>query len=184
MASTERPIPGVEIAGLSVELERKLRIGSLRYFDARGPMEAALRELLGGALPQPLKARRYPLGDSPGELILAWRSPTETLLMTADSRAFAAIASGVARAAAAGCLVEQTGGLWAWRITGARTQDLLLRLGSVASIPGLGEARTSRVAELPALVLCVREGQILLVVERVYSEHLLGWIRETATDFA
>jgi hypothetical protein len=33
------------------------------------------------------------------------------------------------------------------------------------------------------LALCVEEGQILLVVERVYSEHLLGWIRDTAADF-
>jgi hypothetical protein len=33
------------------------------------------------------------------------------------------------------------------------------------------------------MALCVNEGQIMLVVERVYSQHLLGWIGETAADF-
>jgi len=30
--------------------------------------------------------------------------------------------------------------------------------------------------------LSVREGEFVLLVERVYSEHLLGWISETAAD--
>jgi sarcosine oxidase gamma subunit len=177
-------VPGVEIAGLSVELVREWCIGSLRHFDAAGSVEAHLRELLGGPMPQPLKAVRYSVRSSAQEIVLAWRSPTEILLMSMDGAAFAAIVAQAEEASpTAGCMVAQTGGLWVWRVTGALTRDLLLRLGSIASIPGPGEARASRIAELPVLALCVEEGQILLVVERVYSEHLLGWIRDTAADF-
>lgn len=174
--------PAVEVAGLSVQLHREFKVGSLRYFDAAGPFAGAMGERFGGPLPEPLRAIAYSLDASPGELILAWRSPTETLLLTTDGAAFAAIL-GVANDSSAGCMVDQTGGLWAWRVTGALARDLLLRLGSSASIPALGEARVSRVAELPVMALCVHDGQIILLVERVYSEHLLGWISETAADF-
>jgi sarcosine oxidase gamma subunit len=174
---------GVEVTGLSVQLERELKLGALRYFDAAGPLAANLRDLFGGPLPEPLKAARYAIAGSSRELVLAWRSPTETWLMTTDSAAFAAIASRVAENAAAGCLVDLTGGVRAWRVSGVQTRTLLERLGSAASIPALGEARTSRVAELPVLALCVRAEQVTLLVERVYSDHLLGWISETAADF-
>jgi sarcosine oxidase gamma subunit len=174
---------GVAVTGHSILLERGIRIGSLRYFDAGGPLGASLREAIGGPLPEPLRAVRYRLARSGEEIILAWRSPTETLLMTRDDAAFAAILSLATLHGAAGCLVEQTGGLWAWHVSGARTRDLLERLGSSASVPALGEARTSRMAELPVLALRVREEQVILLVERVYSDHLLGWMSETALDF-
>ena len=177
----ENPIMGVEVAGLSVQLRRELKVGCLRYFDAAGPFTADVAERIGGPLPEPLRALRHVPGDARAEIILAWRSPTETLLMTADHAAFAAI-EDAAQNSAAGCMVDQTGGLWPWRMTGARSRDVLLRLGSTASIPALGEARMSRVAELPVMALCVREGELLLLVERVYSDHLLGWIAETAGD--
>ena len=48
---------------------------------------------------------------------------------------------------------------------------VLERIGSAGSIPALGEARTGRLAELPVLSLSVREGEFVLLVERVYSEH-------------
>ena len=74
-------------------------------------------------------------------------------------------------------------GVRAWQLAGARARDVLERIGSAGSIPAPGEARTGRLAELPVLSLSVREGEFLLLVERVYSEHLLGWISETAADF-
>jgi sarcosine oxidase gamma subunit len=172
---------GVELAGLSVTLRREFKVASLRYFDAQGPIAVAVRSVVGGPLPEVQRAVRYPAGA--GELILAWRSPTETWLITTDGAAFAAITAALASDSSAGCLVDQTGGLWAWQLCGARTTDLLARLGSKASIPALGEARGSRVAELPVLMLCVKVGEIVLLVERVYSEHLLGWINETVEDF-
>jgi sarcosine oxidase gamma subunit len=174
---------GLSAAGLSVEPKRQWYIGSLRYFDAAGPLAANLRGVAGGSLPGPLAAVRYPSAQSAGELILAWRSPTETVIMTADGAAFAAVANSAAADRSAGYLVDQTGGVWAWQISGARARDVLERIGSAGSIPAPGEARAGRFAELPVLALSVRAGEFLLLVERVYSEHLVGWISETAADF-
>ena len=76
-----------------------------------------------------------------------------------------------------------TGGLQVLRLTGDRIADLLCRLGGTACVPGAGEARRSRLADVPVLALCVRAGETLLVVDRGYAEHLLLWIRETLLDF-
>jgi sarcosine oxidase gamma subunit len=143
-------------------------------------MSANLGGVVGGPLPGPLAAVRY-VGTG-GELILAWRSPTETLIMTADDVAFGAVASRAAADRSAGYLVDQTGGLRAWQLTGARAREVLERIGSAGSIPAPGAASTGRLAELPVLVLSLREGEFVLLVERIYGEHLLGWIDATTAD--
>jgi hypothetical protein len=172
--------PGPQVPSLSVEPRHDWQIGSLRYFDGAGSMGANLRSAVGGPLPGPLTAVRY--ASAQAELILAWRSPTETLIMTADGAAFAAVASRAAEDRSAGYLVEQTGGVRAWQLAGTRARDVLERIGSAGSIPALGESRAGRLAELPVLSISVREGEFVLLVERVYSEHLLGWIDATTAD--
>jgi len=52
---------------------------------------------------------------------------------------------------------------------------------ATASAPG--EARRSRLADVPVLALAVRAGETLLVVDRGYAAHLMAWIRETLLDF-
>jgi sarcosine oxidase gamma subunit len=173
--------PGLSIKpSLSIEPGQDWHIGSLRYFEGAGPLGASLRSAVGGTLPGPLAAVRY--ASAPAELILAWRSPTETVIMTTDRAAFTAVASRAAEDRSAGYLVDQTGGVRAWRLAGTRARDVLERIGSAGSIPALGEARTGRLAELPVLSISVREGEFLLLVERVYSEHLLGWIDASTAD--
>ena len=80
-------------------------------------------------------------------------------------------------------MVVQTGGMRVLRVTGPKARDLLLRLGSVTAIPALGEARSARLAELQVLTACVQAGEYLLLVDRVYANHLLGWVRATVADF-
>jgi hypothetical protein len=80
-------------------------------------------------------------------------------------------------------MVVQTGGIRVLRVAGSRARDLLLRLGSAQAIPALGEARTGRLAELQVLTACVQAGEYLLLVERVYANHLLEWVRATVADF-
>jgi hypothetical protein len=172
---------------LSVRWDHNLAIASLRYFDPAGPFAAEAGEVVGGPLPAPLRAHRRLLaaegaGTAGSELVLAWRSPTETLLVTADAGWLTA-AGRFAAARSDGCLVDQTGGLLTLVVAGARAPDLLLHLGSTDAVPALGEARTSRLAELSVMSLCTRPGEILLLVERVYVRHLIGWIRETVADF-
>lgn len=82
-----------------------------------------------------------------------------------------------------GCCVDQSGGLWVIRLRGSRVNDLLLRIGNAASLPRTGEAHVSRVAELPVLSLCLRNGETLLLIDCAYAEHLLNWIRLTVHDF-
>jgi hypothetical protein len=193
----------LDAAGVSVRLERGLRVASLRYFDAAGPFATHLQVLFGGALPAPLKVVTRPVGaagpcttgagtpgtsvtgtDAPGtrNVVLAWRSPTEILLLGGSPGYFAALQSAAADRSD-GCLVEQTGGISVLTVRGARTADLLLRLGSTAAVPPLGAAHTSRVAELTVMALGARPGEVMLLVERVYAGHLTEWIRQTIADF-
>ena len=154
-------------------VEETLHVGTLRYFDRAGPFAEAVRSAVSAALPEPLAAREL----MEGHLILAWRSPTETLCVTRNPARLAELAARLADAAD-GCLIDLSGGV---RIV--RLADLLCRLGGTASVPHAGEARRSRVADVPVLALSVRAGETLLAVDRAYLPHLLAWIRETLLDF-
>jgi hypothetical protein len=79
-------------------------------------------------------------------------------------------------------MVNQTGGIGALRVRGKKAGDLLLRLGAATAIPNLGEARSGRLAELQVMTACLLPGEFLLLVERVYANHLLEWIGATAAD--
>jgi heterotetrameric sarcosine oxidase gamma subunit len=167
--------------GLSIELEKGLEIVSLRRFDEHAVAPAALTAALEDvSLPATLKAT----SNAAQTLTLAWRSPTEIVLVGAG----AGWAQATARALAAhrdwGCSVDQSGGVHVWRLRGARIRAFLERIGSADSMPDIGEARVSRIAELSVLAASVREGEVRLLVERVYSDHLQGWMTETAADFA
>jgi hypothetical protein len=172
----------VEIDGLSVSDDPRLQVASLRYFDTAGIFAGAVREIVGRPVPAPLHAIRVEPPLKNALFILAWRSPTETLLLSSDRVAFADLDQRLA-AAADGCMVDQTGGIRALGVHGPRAGELFLRLGATTSIPGLGEARSGRLADVQVLTACVQAGEFLLLVERVYAAHLLGWISATAADF-
>ena len=69
-------------------------------------------------------------------------------------------------------------------LSGSRVAELLMRLGSTASLPGAGQARRSRMADVPVLAIALDTARVQLVLERTYSEHLLGWIDATLADLA
>jgi heterotetrameric sarcosine oxidase gamma subunit len=172
----------IEADGLHVSVERGAHIASLRYFDADGVFAAAVRSVVGTALPGVLQAAMAPDSSGAGTFTLAWRSPTETLFLCMDGERFSNVMAALADAAE-GCIVDQSGGFRVLRVCGERVFDLLARLGGSASAPKIGEARRSRLADVSVLALCVRPDETLLIVDRVYEEHLLTWIRETAADF-
>ena len=163
-------------ADLIACVEDTMQIATLRYFTREGSFADTVRAITGMPLPAVLQAREE------AQLILAWRSPTETLCITRSNTRLAELGASLA-ASADGCLVELTGGLRILRLTGLRIADLLGRLGSTASVPVPGEARRSRIADVPVLAISLRAGETLLVVDRVYLPHLLAWIRETLLDF-
>jgi len=169
----------IEAAELTVRMEEGMQAATLRYFEPGGAFAAAVREATGATLPQPLEA----VQSADGQLTLAWRSPTETLALTPSAERLAQLEACLA-GAADGCLVNLSGGLEVLRVTGEPLADLLCRLGGTASVPRPGEGRRSRLADVPVLALSVRPGEALLLVDRAYAEHLMGWIRETLLDFA
>ena len=171
----------IEIAGLRLEALSGLHIASLRYFDAEGRFSGAVRQVLGSAIPQAGQAVGARTAVDAPEF-LAWRSPTETLFATADRSRFTALSAALA-SSGDGCMVDQTGGICVVRLRGRRAADLLLRVGSTTSIPGAGKACTGRVAELTVTTLSIQAGEILLLVERVYADHLMAWMRATVKDF-
>jgi len=172
-------LPPIEADGISVEGMQSIQVAALRYFEATGPFAGAVQDCVGAPLPPPLTAAAT---HAPGgaQCILAWRSPTETWLLCDDPAAFAEMQERLL--SPAGCMVNQTGGLCALRLRGAKVRDLLLRLGASASVPGVGEARSSRVADLHVLIISLEADDWILMVERVYVAHLLEWIGKTIAD--
>ena len=166
---------------LVVTLEGGVKTGSLRYFDADGGFASGMAAVLGGPIPAPLAAARHEFGDG-SDLVLAWRSPTETLIITGNEVRLAEIERRAAGRTDV-CFVDQTGGIVVIQVAGGRTHEMLARLGSSAAIPRPGRAHTTRFAELGVTALCLRSGEILLLVERVHARHLMSWIRETLADF-
>jgi sarcosine oxidase gamma subunit len=195
VGNSQELFAAIEVKGLTVDGIRGMHVASLRYFNPAGNFAGAVRERIGRALPQPLRADAATLGSTAlgsttlistiqggnSKFILAWRSPTETLLLSEDRDAFAHLKESLA-SVPDGCMVDQTGGLCPVRVSGSRAGDMLLRLGSGASIPAAGEARSSRLADLQVMTLCVQPGTLILLVERVYLAHLLGWMSTTAAD--
>jgi sarcosine oxidase gamma subunit len=153
----------------------------LRYFHHAGRFAAAVREAVGRPLPEPLRVIQVGSATQGPYVVLTWRSPTETLLLTNDRAAFDELERQLA-AEADGCMVNQTGGISVLRMRGERAGDVLPRLGAATAIPNLGEARSGRLAELQVLTACVSPKEYLLLVERVYADHLLEWIHATAVD--
>jgi hypothetical protein len=179
MADATGAIERLEGGGLSVHLDDAMQTAALRYFAGDGAFAAAVRELTGLALPKVLQAAC----TADGQLLVAWRSPTETLCFTGSAARLSDLEAKLT-GVADGCLVNLSGGLQVLRVTGDRIPDLLCRLGGTASVPRCGEARRSRMADVPVLALCVRAGETLLVVDRAYTQHLMGGVTETLLDFA
>jgi hypothetical protein len=171
-----------DAAGVSLRPREFARMGVLRYFDRAGPFVASAARAAGGALPAPRQAVHYRLIENGPEIILACLNPTATLVLCSDAQQFEALGRQVA-GRLDGCLVEQTGGLWVCAVSGGRAPELLARLGARSAIAAPGEARTGRLADLAVTSVCVQPGETLLVVERVYRDHLAAWIEDTLGDF-
>jgi heterotetrameric sarcosine oxidase gamma subunit len=170
----------MDAGGLRVEAVPDVQVASLRYFSRAGSFCGVVQETLGQPLPEPCRAT---VAGRDAQIVLAWRSPTETLLLCKGPAAFAELEARLA-GAADGCMVDQTGGISVLRVLGPRCGDLLQRMGSATAIPGLGLAHGGRLAEVHVLTACIQEGEFLLFVERVYADHLVEWMRTTVADFS
>ena len=164
-------------AGLTVQLAQGLHMASLRHF-ALAPLAALLQETTGAGLPGNQQACQ----GADGEVTLAWRSPSETLLLSGAAEVLQRLSEKLAGSNEA-CLLDLSAAFKVVRLSGPRSSDLLCRLGGTAAIPGVGEAHRGRLCDVPVMALSVSEGETWLVLDRAYLPHVLGWIAATLADF-
>jgi hypothetical protein len=188
--------PSVQrLPGLDLSERHGIAVASLRHVDHAGAFAAATHGVLGCALPGTGEAKLTAARD-----ILAWRSPTDTLLVCAGgswdftaapvggwpygsadtSRTLEDIAAHTT-GIIDGCLVDQTGGISVFVAEGPGTEALLSRLGGLG-VPVPGQSSVGRIADLTLCIFSIRAGETWMLVERVYADHLRGWIQATLAD--
>jgi sarcosine oxidase gamma subunit len=181
VAENDGSLSPVEAPGIRVSFDQDMHVVSLRYFDPSGAFSRTAQASIGMQLPNRLCATYAVQRTGADRAILAWRSPTESLLLCDQAALIAQLHVDVATLND-GCVVDQTGGTWVLRASGERIADLFARLGGQATLPVIGAARRGRLADIAVLALQVQPGEILLIVERLYADHLMGWIRASAPD--
>lgn len=181
MAEIHDSLSTIEAPGMRIFQDPGLHLASLRYFDPNDVFSRSTQALLGVPLPGVCRAICAPEVASIDTTVLAWRSPTETLLLC-DGPTVILQLQALVDSSNDGCVVDQTGGLLALRAQGEGITELFTRIAGHGTLPALGEARRSRMAEVPVLAIQVQLGEILLIVERVYAEHLMNWLRVSAAD--
>jgi hypothetical protein len=176
-----RDLAPVQVAGLHVVLEPRLHVASLRYFDRQGAFARLLHDITGVTLPDCLRALRGTPDLTWEATTLAWRSPTETLMISAAPTLIETL-QGAAATLTDGCLVDQRGGASVFRASGEAVADLFARLGGHGACPAIGESLRARLADVAVLAVKVQPEETLLIAERSYGAHLMAAIRVSAVD--
>ncbi len=171
----------VQAEGIEVAWAQDLAVGVLRHAEPGDALLADLTSKLGVPVPAALQAVSLPVDRFEAPAVLVWSRPTETLLVGARGLPFDQV-SAACRKLSDGIFIDQSDGICVLRVRGARTRDLLVRLGDSNSVPVAGEAKRSRLGDLPVLTVGRGDDGVWLIVDRVYREHLLSWISETAAD--
>jgi sarcosine oxidase gamma subunit len=150
-----------------------VRIASLRYYDPCGTFTAAL-SALQIALPEPLRCTVA--RPAPGAAdIFAWRSPTETIWICDSPPRFDEIKNAL-KEADDGYVIDQTSGRRTVQFRGPGSAKMLAQLGSGFAEIAVGASKIGRMADIAVLVCKPNEEETLLVVDRLYLEHLLGFM--------
>jgi heterotetrameric sarcosine oxidase gamma subunit len=170
----------IENPRLLVELQPQWHTASLRYFASEGSFARMVGAAMGLGIPAPLGAA-YSSNDDRNVSVLAWRSPTETTLLTLDGGLVDSLLTSAA-ALEDGCVVDQRGGLLVVRASGPAVPDLLARKTGHGAIPAVGESRRARFAEIAVSLVKIRADEVLLIVDRIYAPHLMAAIRASAAD--
>jgi heterotetrameric sarcosine oxidase gamma subunit len=173
----------IEAAGLRVVFEPRVQVASLRYFDRQGAFARLVHDVTGVTLPDCLRALGRPADRTPEAIVLAWRSPTETLMIGAAPTLIGTL-QRAATTLTDGCIVDQSGGALVFRARGEAVAELFTRLGGQGAGPAIGESRRTRLADVAVLAAKVQPEETLLIVERCYAPHLIGAIRISAADLS
>jgi heterotetrameric sarcosine oxidase gamma subunit len=174
MADSDEYLNPLAAPGIAVALDPEMSVMSLRYFEPHGAFAAAVRRCLG--LQLPFEPNTIEVADHRLLTLLAWRRPGECLLLSRDS----AIVEDVATATVGlgdGRAINITGGACVVRIGGPQTGALLSRIGCHDSMPAPRSSRATRVADLPVVLVRTEGLDVHLLLDRVYLEHMMHWLR-------
>jgi Sarcosine oxidase, gamma subunit family len=181
MAETQDLFSPAEAVEIRTWGDRGLQVASLRYFDCDGEFARTVCQLVGAPLPKTCCATLASKNPGGTWAMLAWRSPTETLLLCDDAAMIQQLGVAVATLED-GCVVDQTGGACVLRARSAGFEDLLSRMAGQGTRPSLGKAKGCRLADVPMVVVQVERDEILLIVDRMYVEHIMAWIRISVVE--
>jgi sarcosine oxidase gamma subunit len=180
MAETQDLAP-IEGLGLKVELEPRLHAASLRYFERGGVFTRMVHGVTGLSVPNDRGATHSADVARQDITILAWRSPSETTLLTTDDGLLHSLQTAAA-ALNDGCVVDQRGGTLVFRARGNEVANLVARTAGHGAMPGIGESCRTRLAEVAVLIVKVQAEESLFVVDRIYAPHVMASIRVSAAD--
>jgi sarcosine oxidase gamma subunit len=167
--------------GITVALDPKMQVMSLRYFDSSGAFTAAAQRCLRLKLPFAPNAIEIREHERPA--LLAWRRPGECLLFTRDPADLEIVATATG-GLIDGRAINLTGGVCVVRIAGPRTASLLARIGSHDSMPVPRSTRATRIADLPAFLVRSSGPEVYLLHDRAYLAHLMQWLRVSIDESA
>ncbi len=170
----------VEGSGLKVELEPRLHAASLRYFERDGAFTRMVQGVIGLEVPREGGAA-HRADDAQSLTILAWRSPSETALLTTELKLLDSLQTAAA-ALNDGCIVDQRGGMLVFRARGTEVANLVAKTAGHGAMPAIGESRRTRLADVAVLIVRVQAEESLFVVDRIYAPHVMASIRVSAAD--
>jgi len=130
----------VEGSGLNVELEPRWHVASLRYFERDGAFTRMVRSVTGLDVPGDRGAVHSADVAKQSITILAWRSPSETTLLTTDPKLLDSLQTAAA-ALHDGCVVDQCGGILVFRARGTEVADLVAKTAGHGAMPAIGKSR-------------------------------------------
>ena len=148
-----------------------LHIATLRHLPDDRAAAACVAAL---ALPWPLDPGVL-AGDDP---YLAWRSPTECLLIGTDaqpvSHLLETLAPGRSETAMA---CEMAEALAVFELYGPKLDDWLCHLVDSLSIPReRGRSSRARMVDIPVLLLRLRSDQLWLLADRTIAPYIRNWL--------
>jgi len=181
MGETQDLLALIEGPGVTVELLPRVHAASLRYFASDGAFAGMVRSITGLDLPADLGATHDSDASGQPVTLLAWRSPSETTLLTTDAGLLDALQTAAA-ALSDGCVVDQRGGLLVLRARGEAVANLVAKKAGHGAMPALGESRRVRFADVAVVLVKVRAAETLFVVDRIYAPHVMASIRMSAAD--
>ena len=142
---------------------------ALRYLNTHSDFATGAEKILGRRLPE--QGQVWAFSSPPAAIV--WWSPTQTLILGQGMNiaAFDGLSSS-----SDGCVVDLSGAFSSIRCEGGQIAEVFARLGGPGILPRPGEVKRGRLAELPAMALCLHEGRCEILVEHYYAQHLQQWI--------